>query len=295
MVYCTLLVTFGSDGLTGQCGLETIGASAALTMSNTEYYVQTAKGVNTNNEIVIINGMLDTFTAVNTLYWMNLQPTPAAAYVPPSTSAAVQLVSSTANDAAAGTGCRTVQIEGLDSTGAAATSTITMSGTTATTATATSYSFINRMTCLTVGTLLRNDGTISLSAGPGIAANRPTIGLTTAAGAAGFGVSRSQNGAYRVPNGKFFILTGITADTYRSAATAATFSGVIMVYYSLTPTGPQILFDRIGLDHDATLAVQKSYAASPFRLPAGSTIWINGLWQVIPSPTSVEVTGVLYS
>jgi hypothetical protein len=279
----------------GQCGLDTIGPAAQLTMSNTEYYVQTAKGVNTGNEVVTIYGMADTAAALNTLYWLELRTAPAAAFIIPTSSAQVSLIStSTADISPAGNGCRTVEVKGTDATGAALTSTVTMNGNTATALTAGTYSFINSLTCLTVGTTLRNEGTITVSAGPGIAANRPTISLTTSSGTPNIGVGRSLNAAYRVPTGKNLLITGITANAYRNAASAATFGGSVLVMYSTSATGPQLLLQRIGLDADASSGVSLSLAEAPLRLPAGSVVWANFIWQVIPMSTSVTITGVLY-
>jgi hypothetical protein len=263
-------------------------------MSNTEYYIQTAKGVNTGNEIVIIQGMADTAAVLNTLYWLELRTAPAAAFIIPTSSAQVSLISTAAADNSGGNGCRTVEVKGTDAAGAALTSTVTMTGTSATALTAGTYSFINSLTCLTVGTTLRNEGTITVSAGPGIAANRPTISLTTSSGTPNIGVGRSLNAAYRVPTGKNLLITGITANAYRNAASAATFGGSVLVMYSTSATGPQLLLQRIGLDADASSDVSLSLAEAPLRLPAGSVVWANFIWQVIPMSTSVTITGVLY-
>lgn len=260
-----------------------------------DFAVAVGKGLYTNNERVTINGMLDTFSAVSVVNWLDLKATGVAGlYVPPTTSATITLVSTSANDAAAGTGCRTVLIEGLDSSGAAASATVTMNGVAATAATATSFSFVNRMTCATVGTGLVNAGVISLGAGPGVAATRPVIGLTNSAFTA-FGVSRSNGAAYRVPNGKTFLLMGLEADTYRAATTAGTFSSIIWIKYSLTPTGPAIMFERISLDVDAQMTYSDTFSIPALTLPAGATIWAEGMVESTVQPLMITLTGVLYS
>jgi hypothetical protein len=285
-----------SQNVEGQCNanIATIAPAAQLTMSNTEYYIQTAKGLNTNNEIVIINGVGDIFT-LSTLAWLDLRAAAAAAYTPPTTTSTVTLISSSTSDTALGVGCRTVRIDGLDVAGNAITDTVALATTPAVSvATVNVYSFINRLTCITVGTTLRNVGAITVNTGPGIAANRPTIGLTSGVGLA-YGLSRSTAGAYRVPTGKSLLITGISADVFRTATTAGTFSGAVFIMYSLTPTGPQIQLDRIGLEQDATSAYHDSYAVAPILLPAGTTVWVNAIWYIIPSATDVTVTGILYS
>lgn len=268
---------------------------AELQFINTNYYIETSKNLNSNNAVVVINGMLDVFSAVSVVNWLDLKATGTAGlYTPPTTSSTVTLISSNAADAAAGTGCRTVLVEGLNAAGASVSDTVTMNGVAATTATANTYSFINRMTCATVGTTLANAGVISLTTGPGAAANRPVIGLTNAAHTA-FGVSRSTGAAYRVPSGQTLILTSLEADGYRAATTAGTFSGTIWVKYQTVANGPMILLDRISLDADGQQSYSHVYELSPIRLPAGATIWAEAMWEVVPTPTMISITGVLYS
>jgi hypothetical protein len=299
IIFFPLLLRLGSGppGLVlGQCdaNIATVAPAAQMTLANTDYYIQTAKGLNTNNEIVIINGVLDVFV-LSTVAWLDLRATAAAAYTPPTTTNTVTLISSSTSDTAAGVGCQTVRIDGLNAAGNAITDTVTMATTPASsTPTVNVYSFINRLTCITVGTTLRNVGAITVSAGPGIAANRPTIGLASGTGLA-YGLSRSTAAAYRVPNGKSLLITGISADTFRTATTAGTFAGAVFIFYSLTPTGPQIQLDRIALDQDATSAFHQTYDIAPILLPAGTTVWVNAIWYIVPSATDVTVTGILYS
>lgn len=281
----------------GQCdaNIATVAPAAQLTYSNTDYHIQTSKNLNTNNAVVVISGMLDVFSAVSVVNWLDLKATgTAGVYTPPSTSSTITLISTSANDAAAGTGCRTVLIEGLDAAGAVVSNTVTMNGVAATAATSNTFSFVNRMTCATVGTGLVNAGVISLNTGPGAAANRPVIGLTNAAHTA-FGVSRSTGAAYRVPSGQTLILTSIEVDAYRAATTAGTFSGVVWIKYTTATGSASILLDRVSLDIDGTNSYTHSYELSPIRLPAGATIWAEGMWEVVPTPTMISITGVLYS
>ena len=277
----------------------TIQPAAETVLVNSDYFIQTSKGSNVNNEVVTINGLLDTFSAVSVVNWLNLQTTGTLGlYVPPTTTSTITLQSTSASDLGLtptpGPGCRTVLIEGLNAAGAAVTDTVFMNGATATSATANTYSFVDRLTCATVGATLANVGVISLATGPGAAAVRPVIGLSNAAFTA-FGVSRSTAAAYRVPSGKTLLLTSLQADAYRAAINAGTFSGVIWIKYQLVANGPMILLDRISLDNDAQSSYSLTYELSPIRLPAGATIWAEAMWENIPTPTMLTITGILYS
>lgn len=73
----------------------------------------------------------------------------------------LEVLSSSANDTSAGTGARTVELEGLDSSWNLLTETLTMNGTTAVTTTA-SFLRIFRARVVTAGTSLRNEGDITI-------------------------------------------------------------------------------------------------------------------------------------
>lgn len=67
-------------------------------------------------------------------------------------AATIEAISDSANDAAAGTGARTIKIEGLDANWDEITETITMNGTSATTATSASFIRVNKAYVVTTGT-----------------------------------------------------------------------------------------------------------------------------------------------
>lgn len=73
----------------------------------------------------------------------------------------LEVLSSSANDTSAGTGARTVELEGLDSSWNLLTETVIMNGTTAVTTTA-SFLRIFRARVVTAGTSLRNEGDITI-------------------------------------------------------------------------------------------------------------------------------------
>ena len=84
-------------------------------------------------------------------------------YTPPTTARVHNIASSSANDTAAGTGARTVSINGLLADYSEANETITMNGTT-NVPTVNSYIFINRMRVETAGSTDSNVGTITATA-----------------------------------------------------------------------------------------------------------------------------------
>jgi len=73
----------------------------------------------------------------------------------------LEVLSSDANDTSAGTGARTVELQGLDSSWNSLTETITMNGTSAVTTTG-SFLRIFRARVVTAGTNLRNEGDITI-------------------------------------------------------------------------------------------------------------------------------------
>jgi hypothetical protein len=111
--------------------------------------------------------------------------------------------SSSANDAAAGTGARTLTIYYVDATGATAgTETVTLNGTTAVNLVTTTKCFIEKMIINTVGTGLVNAGTISLFTGAG--------GAGTTVGTIGVGDNRTQWCHHYVISGKTCNVTNLS-------------------------------------------------------------------------------------
>jgi hypothetical protein len=89
----------------------------------------------------------------------------AATYVPQGTDAQRSIKSSSALDTAAGTGCRTVVINYLNTAMALKQDTVVLNGVTAVNTNATDIRFIESMVCATTGTDLTNDGNIQLFTG----------------------------------------------------------------------------------------------------------------------------------
>lgn len=115
-------------------------------------------------------------------------------------SQTLQISSTNANDTAAGTGARTVLIEGLDSNYDQISETISLNGTAGVT-TANSYFRINSLTTQTYGTDKRNRGDIYLGSGVIIAGVNSIPHSLIVAGA-----NISEIGVLTVPRGYTFIL-----------------------------------------------------------------------------------------
>lgn len=86
----------------------------------------------------------------------------ATSYVQLTAGAAMEVVSASANDAAAGTGARTIRVQGLDGNYVPFSETITMNGVTAVPLVNTSAIAINKVTVLTAGSGLVNAGKIDV-------------------------------------------------------------------------------------------------------------------------------------
>jgi hypothetical protein len=111
-------------------------------------------------------------------------------WVAPTTARVHAIVSSSVNDTSAGTGARTVYIEGLDGSYVVTTETVTMNGVTPVN-TANSYVIVHRMYVLTAGSGATNAGTITATA-----ATDATVSIAIVIGKA-----QSQLCIYQVPTG----------------------------------------------------------------------------------------------
>jgi hypothetical protein len=139
------------------------------------------------------------------------------------TGTALEVVSSSADDAAAGTGARTVKVEGVDASHVPFSETITMNGVTPVPLVNTSVIAINRTTVLTAGSGLANAGTIDVRAvSGGLIKSRIQI-LAEAR-------NISQDFIYTIPAGRYGLLK-------RVQVYARTNTGDIWAYIRTFNTG----------------------------------------------------------
>jgi hypothetical protein len=102
-------------------------------------------------------------TDVDTTASEDVWEAPTVLWVPPTTARLHDLVSTDANDTAAGSGARTIRVFGLDAAGVLLEETVILNGVTPV-ATANTYTMIYRMLVLTGGTGGENAGTITATA-----------------------------------------------------------------------------------------------------------------------------------
>ncbi len=124
-------------------------------------------------------------------------------WAPPVTASTVNFVSTSANDTSAGTGARTILIEGLDSTYALASETLSLNGLTNVLTTNT-YWMIYRVTVQTAGSTGSQAGIIT---GTSTAAGTPIMSQITDQN------NRSQNSFFQVPIGYQAFVSAISVES----------------------------------------------------------------------------------
>lgn len=140
----------------------------------------------------------------------------ASQYVKLTTAVAMELVSSSANDAAAGTGARTVLVTGLDSSYLTASETVTLNGTTPV-ATSNTYLAINSLTVATAGSTFSNVGTIDCRTVSGSVVKRCIL----APSGLGLGKGQSQDFIYTIPANYFGVIKSIAISAPSNVAAAS--------------------------------------------------------------------------
>lgn len=124
-------------------------------------------------------------------------------YTEPTTSAQRSIVSTSASDAAAGTGARTVELTYFDSSGNGPyTETITLNGTTAVNTVSTTICYIEKMRVVTAGTGGSNAGTINLKS--------TTAGGGTTIWSIAIGDNQTFGAHHYTPVGKTTYITGLS-------------------------------------------------------------------------------------
>lgn len=148
-------------------------------------------------------------TAANASFWYGTGP-----YNWITSAGPLEIVSSSANDTAAGTGCRSVLVSGLDTSFNPLSETVTLNGTTAVPLTKT-YFRIQQMLVVSAGSAQTNQGTVTLrDAGAGT--TRSVIPVVLA----GFGIGISSQSAYTVPAGYTLEIESILISINRTGANA---------------------------------------------------------------------------
>lgn len=135
----------------------------------------------------------------------------------PTVASVLQISSTSADDAAAGIGARTVFIEGLNGSYNVVSETVTLNGQTAVNTT-NSYLYVNQFYVTTVGTGESNAGTINAGTGT-VTAGVPAVLYDLIA----VGFNQRTTGHYCVPAGYTgYLLTGVITAGQASGSTAVT-------------------------------------------------------------------------
>lgn len=150
----------------------------------------------------------------------------ATSYIADTVAAQRSIVSSSANDASAGTGARTVKITYYDNTvNGPFTETVTMNGTTPVNTVNTNIRFIEKIEVMTVGSTGANAGTISLK--QNVAGGGSTLGS----------IAISDNQTYWAHH---YVAAGKVAHVYAVRAGSSVTNGIVNVIATGDPTATNL-------------------------------------------------------
>lgn len=184
--------------------------------------------------------------------------TQGATWAAPTAARIHALVSSSTDDAAAGTGARTVLVEYVGSDYAAAEETVTLNGTTPVNMVASAV-MINRMTVATAGSGAVNAGAITATAATD----------TTVTSAIATGRNASETLAYMVPTGKTLLIERLSAGVQ-----AASTTNVDIVLHRKTFGGLWVPIDSAAIDSAGTSSMERPFA-TPLAFPAKSLLKVS--------------------
>ena len=202
-------------------------------------------------------------------------------YTWPTNAATLEAISTSVNDAAAGTGARTIVIEGLDASFLPITETNTLNGTSASTATSLSFVRVNRAYVLTAGTyasttiLGTQDGDITIRRSGG--------GATQAQILDGDKHGQTQIARFTVPAGKSAYVNQIDITIEGSKAANVHMwarEGADVVTAPFTAKRAKAEFDSI-------LGQENIQYKIPIKFPEKTDIWFSG--EIAAGTAVIEV------
>lgn len=203
----------------------------------------------------------------------------AADYVFPAAAGKIRAISGSANDAAAGTGVRTIRVYYLTTAFAEKSVDITMNGTTAVLTTIADMYRINYAKALTTGTGLTSAGLIS---------------ITNEAGAVVYayiaaGDTKTSQIIYTVPAGKTLLIDDILLSNV--ATTALKYARFVLMssYCPICDKQDAFLAERFEIMLDQ--AVVDAHINRPLRFPAGTDIVMKVI-GIAAGICSVTVRGI---
>lgn len=229
---------------------------ASLKLVKHADFFSSSKGQIAGHSIVSGSGYTTALgTVSNTTVW-----TGNSLYTYLAAATFLTLSSSSANDTAAGTGARTVFVQGLDGNYNVVTETMSLNGTSAV-ATANQYLRVFKIFVLTAGTTTSNEGTLYLGSGTitaGVPANKYAVAL--------IGENNSFAAMYTVPAGFTAYVTNAVASMGKGKD--AQFSTWVR------PFGMVMRKNRNGYLYQSSL------------------VQVVDLPQVLPEKTDVEIRGI---
>lgn len=226
-------------------------------------YERVIAGVIQNCSSVILRGRNAAISTTAETVW-----SAGATYAQLTTAEAFEVVSSSANDAAAGTGARTIQVDLVDGDYTQTSQTVTLNGTTAVAISGT-YVACNGARLLTAGSGLVNAGNIDVRTASG------DVVKCRIAAAARLGMGESADFLYTIPANYIGILRKIDFSTI-------TLTGDLSVYLDfLNSSGVR---KTMGMG-------QCSMATSGFADGKGSINFGNGI--SIPEKTLIELRAIV--
>lgn len=203
----TLLTLAGFQARINTLGQKTMANSTPMVLASDQSAIAVTASIVPQNSTPGLSGGLIILGGGSSGSSHRIRATP---YTPQAANAQRSLASSSASDASAGTGARTVELTYMKADGSGPfTETVTLNGTTAVNTVATDICSIEKMEVKTVGSGGANAGTISLYTA--------TAGGGTVFGSIGFGNIVSGEGDnqtfwahHYVPLGKRFSMTGLS-------------------------------------------------------------------------------------
>ena len=155
---------------------------------------------------IFFNGWINAITTTYRTVWPE-----QTAHAPLAAAMTTPYCASTDNtaDAAAGTGCRTMSVSGVDTSYAEFTETVALNGQTSVTLAATNILAINKMTCLTAGSGFVNAGVVRCGTGTNTA-GAPAVTRSHMY----IGQGMSQSAIYTVPAGKTMLCKDFSMNSY---------------------------------------------------------------------------------
>lgn len=228
-----------------------------MIINSNEFYLDVSRGRVRNHSSFHGFGLNSDVSTVMETIW-----TVGGQYVYPSIALTMSLVSSSAADAASGTGMRTLLLEGLDANRVAISEIVTLNGLTPVTTTK-QYLRLNNATGLTAGSGDTNAGTITISNGG------------TTYSAIQIGDVRSQNAFYSAPANSAIYASALNFSTAQGKAAEIS-----------TWIRPQNgIFFRAGATYMFQTATQIDLLP-PVKAPRGSDVEIRGLATAAGTPVA---------